>query len=537
MSSPQQSDTDATQEVRPRRVVVDRSHARDLRPGFFVKLVIMAVIDALGVFVVISAFSAGSTTIAAVMIAMLIAVNYVYFSRRAIPAKYLAPGVAFLLVFQIFVIGYTAYVAFTNYGSGHNSTKEDAIAALLIQNEQRAEGTPTYPLAVVETDGTLGLAILDDGVVLVGDAESPFEAVEGATVDGDRITEIPGRGILSTAQILSQQKAITDLRVALSDDPDAGSVRTTDATRGFVYRSTLEYDPVADTMLDTSTGTTYRANDQGVFASQDGATLNVGWRAVVGFDNFRDAFTDSRYAGPFFKVLVWTVVFAVASVGLTFFFGLFLATVLNDPRVRGRKVMRSLLILPYAFPAFLSFLLWRGMLNTKFGFVNQILLGGAEVDWLGDPTLARAAVLFVQLWVGFPYMFLICTGALQSIPEDVIEASKIDGAGRIRIWRSITLPLLLLAVTPLLISSFSFNFNNFNIIEMLTQGGPRFADASVPIGATDILITMVYSISGLDGGAAKNYGLASAMSIIIFLIVAVVSVISFKKSNSLEEIN
>jgi len=234
---------------------------------------------------------------------------------------------------------------------------------------------------------------------------------------------------------------------------------------------------------------------------------------------------------------VWTFVFAIVSVAGTFLIGLFFAIVLNDPRLRYRRLMRSLLILPYAFPAFMSFLLWRGMLNTKYGFINETFFGGADINWLGDPTLARLAVLAVQMWVGFPYMFLIATGALQSIPGETIEAAKIDGAGALRIWRSVTMPLLLIAVTPLLISSFAFNFNNFNIIEMLTEGGPMFQDASVPIGSTDILITMVYSISGLDGGAPKNYGLASALSIIIFLIVATISVISFKKSRTLEEIN
>ena len=106
-----------------------------------------------------------------------------------------------------------------------------------------------------------------------------------------------------------------------------------------------------------------------------------------------------------------------------------------------------------------------------------------------------------------------------------------------RIWRSITLPLLLIAVAPLLIASFSFNFNNFNIIEMLTGGGPRFPDASVPVGATDILITMVYRVSGLSGQAATNYGLATAMSIVIFLIVATISIIAFRRTQSLEDIN
>jgi arabinogalactan oligomer/maltooligosaccharide transport system permease protein len=193
-------------------------------------------------------------------------------------------------------------------------------------------------------------------------------------------------------------------------------------------------------------------------------------------------------------------------------------------------------ILPYAIPGFLAALLWSGLLNRSYGFVNEVLLGGASIPWLTDPVLAKLAVLGVNLWLGFPYMFLICTGALQSLPGDVLEAAKIDGAGRWRTWRSITLPLLLVATAPLLISSFAFNFNNFTLIYMLTGGGPRFDDASVPLGHTDILISMVYSVSGLDGTAAKDYGLASALSIVIFVVVATISALAFRRTRSLEEI-
>ncbi len=146
-------------------------------------------------------------------------------------------------------------------------------------------------------------------------------------------------------------------------------------------------------------------------------------------------------------------------------------------------------------------------------------------------------MLLVNLWVGFPYMFLICTGALQSIPADVMEAAAIDGAGRFTTWRRVTLPLLLVSTAPLLISSFAFNFNNFSLIYMLTGGGPRFADASVPLGHTDILISMVYSVSGVDGSAPKNYGLASALSIVIFVIVGVISALAFRQTRKLEEYN
>lgn len=512
------------------------SHAQDFRPGFFVKLAIMAVLDALGVYVVITAFTVGSTIIAWSMIVLLLAANIVYFTKRALPMKYLLPGLAFLFVYQVFTIGYTGYVAFTNYGDGHNGTKDQAVEALLAQNEKRVEGTDSYPLVVVRDGDTLGFAVIDGDDVRVGTAEDPLEVVDGDVSDGT-ITSVDGFDILDRQGVLAEQTAVASLRVAFSDDPESGSIRTQDGRNGYVYESILAYDEDADTMTNAETGVVYTVNDSGQFESADGETLNVGWRVFTGLDNLKTAFGDERYSVPFLKVLVWTFVFAIVSVAGTFFIGLFFAIVLNDPRLRYRRIMRSLLILPYAFPAFMSFLLWRGMLNTKYGFINETFFGGMDINWLGDPTLARLAVLGVQMWVGFPYMFLIATGALQSIPGETIEAAKIDGAGALRIWRSVTMPLLLIAVTPLLISSFAFNFNNFNIIEMLTEGGPMFRDASVPIGSTDILITMVYSISGLDGGAPKNYGLASALSIIIFLIVATISVISFKKSRTLEEIN
>ncbi|MBM7331913.1 ABC transporter permease subunit, partial [Agrobacterium sp. S2] len=151
--------------------------------------------------------------------------------------------------------------------------------------------------------------------------------------------------------------------------------------------------------------------------------------------------------------------FAFGSVATTFLLGLFLAVVFNDVRLRGRKIYRTLLILPYAIPGFLGALLWAGMLNRKFGFINEVILGGASIGWLTDPVLAKLAVLGVNLWLGFPYMFLICTGALQSLPGDVMEAAKIDGASPWRAFRSVTMPLLLVSTTPLLISSFAFNFN------------------------------------------------------------------------------
>ena len=228
--------------------------------------------------------------------------------------------------------------------------------------------------------------------------------------------------------------------------------------------------------------------------------------------------------------------FAIGSTFLCFALGLFLAIVLNHPTLRGKKIYRILVILPYAFPAYLTGLVWAGMLNQQFGFINDVLLGGAQIPWLADPWLARLSVLLVNMWLGYGYMFLVSTGALQSLPDDIIEAGKMDGAGAWRIFRSVKLPLLFVAVAPLLIATFAYNFNNFGVIYMLTRGNPRFTDTTLDIGATDIMITMVYKVAFGSGGG-RDLGLASALSILIFIIVTVVAIVSFRQTKALEDLN
>ncbi len=176
------------------------------------------------------------------------------------------------------------------------------------------------------------------------------------------------------------------------------------------------------------------------------------------------------------------------------------------------------------------------MLNSEFGVINDLFFFGATINWLGDPMLARFAVLWVNLWLSYPYWFLVCTGALQALPSDTLEAAQIDGAGRFRRFRSIMMPLLLVSTAPLAIASFAFNFNNFTLVYMLTNGGPNFAGSSSRLGATDLLISAIYKVSGVAGGAA-DYGLASALSIIVFIVIGVISALAFRQTRKLEEIS
>ncbi|MDQ0373495.1 ABC transporter permease subunit [Cellulomonas humilata] len=512
----------------------DGSHARNFSSGFLVKLAFVAIFDAGALYGILAAVAVRSWVIAGFLVLAMIAVNWAYFSKRALPAKYLVPGLIFLFVYVIFAAVYTAFVAFTNYGDGHNSDKADAVAAILAQNEVRVEGSQAYALTVLSRGDQLGFAIVQDGEAQVGSAEFPLEPADDATIEGDVVTAVPTWDVLNFAAIAQQQEAVVALRVQVSGDPNDGALRTNDGSTGYVYESTMVYDEAADTMTNTATGTVYTPDDHGNFRSAEGEVLTPGWRVNVGFENFTRAFQDDRLRGPFLQIFVWTFVFAFLSVATTFVVGLFLAVVFNDPRVKGRRYYRALMILPYAFPAFLAGLVWRGMLNQSFGFVNEVLLGGASVPWLDSPTLAKVSLLMVNLWLGFPYMFLVCTGALQSIPGDVIESARMDGAGSWRVQRSIVMPLLMVSVAPLLVASFAFNFNNFTLIYTLTGGGPNFPGAPITVGATDILISTVYAIAFESG--TRQYGFASALSIMIFIIVGAISWWGFRRTRSLEEL-
>jgi len=516
------------------------SHARGWRGlgwGFVAKLALMAIVNAFGVMAIFSAFAAESWVILAVTAVLLVIADLVYFTRRALPLKYLLPGLTFLLIFQVFVFIYTAFIAFTNYGTGHNGTMEQAVEAALIQGERRVEDSPTYPLTVVERGAELGFAINDDGEVRVGSAEQPLTDA-GVEVEGNGApTEVPGWTIVSRNELLSDQALqdqVVSLRVPVSDDPNEGSIRTREGSTGAIYESTLVWDAASETITDTTTGTVYSANDYGSFVSEDGEALPTGWYVTVGFENFLTLFTDGELASALLLVTLWTFVWAILSVVVSFALGLVLALIYNDPRIRGQKALRTVFILSYAFPAFMTALLFRGMFNAEFGVINDLFFFGADINWLGNPWLARGAVLWVNVWLSFPYWFLVCTGALQAIPADALEAAEIDGAGKARRFQSIIVPLLLVATAPLLIASFAFSFNNFTIIYLFNSGGPSIPGAPYALGYTDILITAIYDVSGISGGAA-NFGLASALSILVFIVVGVISGLAFRQTRKLEE--
>lgn len=250
----------------------------------------------------------------------------------------------------------------------------------------------------------------------------------------------------------------------------------------------------------------------------------------VGLKNFYKILGSSEL-GTFIRVAWWTVWWAFFSVVLSALVGLFLAIPLNKEGLVGAKIYRTLFIVPWAIPAFISVLMWQGLLNTSNGAVNVILVGmGFEaVAWLDDPEWARFSVLMVNVWLGYPFMMTICLSALQSIPKSVYEAADIDGASNWLQFKALTLPLLKQALIPVLISNFAFNFNQFTAIYLLTEGGPTVPGSEA--GATDILITYSYKLA-FD---LYQYGIACAYAIIIFVVVAGVSGVNIKLTGAFDD--
>lgn len=506
--------------------------------AWVIKIVLLGIVSAVALLGALTAASKGSWLVMAGFLVIGVLCLLVYLPpNRLLPAKYLTPGLVFLLVFTVGAMVYTVYVAFTNYGDGHTLSKQDAIASIQKQNQARVPDTPAYPSAIAEKDGKLYLVIAKDGEVLAGTNDEPMVAVQGGELTSLGAPKtVPGYRVLQFAEVSAKSREVSALQVPLSQDVADGYYRTTTGSQAFVYNSTITYDKAKDAFTDAK-GVVWTDNGKGNFARSDGTILDPGWRVGVGFHNFASAFTNDDIRGPFLKITAWTFAFAILSVFTTFVLGLFLAIVMNDPKMRGQKVYRTLLILPYAFPAFLSALIFAGLYNQEFGFINQVLLGGADIPWLTHPWWAKAAILLTNLWLGYPYMFLVSTGALQSVPEDILEAAKVDGASPWKTFTSIKLPLLMVPLAPLLISSFAFNFNNFTLIFLLTRGWPQFTETSLNVGHTDILITMVYKLAGLDGTTRHDYGLASAFSILIFILVGLVSYIGFRQTKTLENLN
>jgi len=535
--------------------------------GIVFKIILLAILDAAAMFAALLLVAKHQWTYLVPLVVITLLLNWIYLRKGHLPAKYLAPGVTLLVLFQISIVFFSGYIAFTNYGALHNGSKQDAIDSITLSSTVTDDAAPfmyAVPVYNPKHNNSIEFLATDttdpaNPVYYIGGSNWNTEkwhqlsATEVATlklgpaVDGTEIAVgMTGFKAMTMDQQINDQAQLSSLQVPLGPSLTKGWMALDPSATG-VQRTYYDavYNAKKDAFIRQSDGRVFYADESiGFFDAKKGDAhserlSDTGWRVNIGMGNFNRIFGDKSLQKPLIGIFSWTIIFALTSVLSTFVLGLALALLFNDDRIRGKKIYRSIMILPYAFPAFLSAYVWKGMFNTNSGFINTTILNlpkGHMIEWLTQQGPARWAVLLCNLWLGFPYMFLISTGALQAIPGELTESAMIDGATAWQQFRLIKLPLLLISLAPLLISSFAFNFNNFTVIYLITGGGPS-GDPSLRVdaGGTDILISFVYKIA-FSTGVGADYGLASAFSILIFFIVGGISFFGFRRTQFLEDL-
>ncbi len=474
--------------------------------------------------------------IPAAVIALIIELRYM--AKRfswLMPWYYLLPAIVFLLTFTVFPVILTVFLAFTDYAGIRNGelniSSETGIVAvdgarLTIDNpttldcKNLRDGCNGVRAVIYASATDVVVAEALDGTRLVLSEPPP----SGRTVTAVEL-DLPDLGFAVTIRVLAVDGNVLNLERAPPFPPDLSDVRV-ELDRASIQR-TIVSEEGAELVLD-------EALPEGTQATAIARYNDFGF---VGMRNFKRVWDSAPKA--LFPVFLWNISFGFITVLVNTAVGVLLAVLLNNKGLRMRNLYRTLLIVPWALPSVITIQVWRGFLNQNFGSINRVLalldITPEPINWLlGDPTAARAAILIVNLWLGLPFIMTATLGALSAIPDEIYEAARIDGAN---IWQgfwSVTGPLLRAALIPITLSSFAFNFNNFNVIFLLTDGGPPVSWGTATARGTDILISWAYNEAFRSQGGYA-YGLGSAISLLIFIITLAVSLMNFRVTGALKE--
>jgi maltose/maltodextrin transport system permease protein len=502
----------------------------------------LAILLGLGfLYLVFAIYAAGQAFYALGFLALGLVGFYVYLSNAAFAYRYLFPGLAGMAVFVAFPLLYTVHIGLTNYSSNNLLSQERATSYLVQQSSPDEEHSLAYSL---HTEGNEYRIVLmppheaddiDDpkkrADLLANTFVSPALALQKPQPP-EKIQMLPYQQAsfelnapLDLAEMLKRRDVVRKLQLALPDK------------RVMSYVGVREFGPLNPiwqknrdgSLMLLETGEMYKPNlDVGFFENEAGDRLQPGFKVSIGLKNYQRILTEPEFREPFIAIFLWTVAFAGLTVLFSLIIGITLAVLLNWEALRYRTLYRTLLFLPYAVPGFISILVFKGLFNQNFGEINAILnaLFGIRPAWFAEPTLAKAMILIVNTWLGYPFIMVLCSGLIKAIPADLYEASAIAGAKPLTNFFKITAPLIIRPLMPLLISAFAFNFNNFVLISLLTDGRPDFLNTKVPAGTTDILVSYTYRIAFQDSG--QNFGLAAAISTVIFIMVALLSLLNLK---------
>ncbi|WP_027251569.1 maltose ABC transporter permease MalF [Photobacterium halotolerans] len=452
---------------------------------------------------------------------------YVFARKSTYAHRYIYPGVAGMILFVIFPLVYTVGLSFTNYSGSNQLSFQRAQSVLMEQSFQTGE---SYSFSLYGEEGRYQLALnTQDGWYL----SEPIDLKALPESLNLSQSQQPSTDAAPLKTVIQNRQQLSALIVTL---PNGDNLTMSGLRKFAASQSLFALQDDGETLINQQTKQVYKPNwETGYYQEVNeagqfiGESMSPGFIVNSGWDNFTRIFTDPGIQGPFVSIFIWTIVFSALTVVFTLAVGVVLAQVVSWEALKGRGLYRVLLILPYAVPAFISILIFKGLFNQSFGEINQVLQGlfGLSPSWFTDPFLAKTMILIVNTWLGYPYMMILAMGLLKAIPDDLYEASAMDGAGPLDNFFRITLPMLVKPMVPLLIASFAFNFNNFVLIQLLTNGAPDMLGTSVPAGHTDLLVSYTYRIA-FEGAGGQDFGLAGAIATLIFLLVGGLSLLNMK---------
>lgn len=480
-----------------------------LKQRGFVRYSLILAILLLDFYAVMLMYSQGEYLFALLTLVILTSGVYIFSDPKAYAWRYVYPGITGMIIFILFPLVATIAIAFTNYSSTNQLSFERALNVLISQKYLSGEkyDFKLYPQA----EGKFQIGLSHNGEYFLSEPVPLAPAQVNLTRQ-----DLPDISTASLKTITQNRQALQAMTLILPN----GSSLTMSSLRQFSAQSPrYHYDEATHQLINNENGKRYLANfDTGFFQQIDAQgnwlkeTLEPGFTVSIGFSNFIKIFTDEGIQKPFIQIFIWTIVFSVLTVIFTVILGMIFASLVQWEALKGKAVYRLLLILPYAVPAFISILIFKGLFNQSFGEINMILnqLFGIRPKWFNDPFLAKVMILIVNTWLGYPYMMILCMGLLKAIPQDLYEASAMDGASTWQNFSKITVPLLLKPLTPLMIASFAFNFNNFVLIQLLTNGRPDMIGTTTPAGHTDLLVSYTYRIA-FEGGGSQDFGLVAPL--------------------------
>lgn len=494
------------------------------------KYVLIVLVLAIDAYLVMLMYAQGEYLFAIFTLIIITSGVYIFSSQKTYSWRYVFPGAMGMVIFILFPLVATVTIAFTNYSGIHQLSFQRALNVLL---EQRYFSGDKFNYQLIEKSAeTFDLVLINpksQETFIAFDIQLTDEKVN--LTQGEKPIQKP----LPFKAIIQLRKELQDLHAFLPD----GRELSMSSLRQFseqMPRYTFNKDNQVLTnhqineryLPNNDTGFFQQIDNEGNFLDKK---IEPGFIVTIGWKNFIRIFTDEGVSKPFLQIFIWTISFAALTVLFTTLLGMVLACLVQWQPLQGKAIYRLLLILPYAVPSFISILVFKGLFNQSFGEINVILetLFGIRPQWFNDPFLAKSMLLIVNTWLGYPYVMILCMGLLKAIPQDLYEASAIDGASVFQNFRNITMPLLLKPLAPLMIASFAFNFNNFVVVDLLTKGAPDIIGTTTPAGHTDLLVNYTYRMA-FDGSGTQDFGLAAAIATMIFLLVGGLALLNMKAS-------